>query len=292
MRRLITRNRRSHITRNLSSLLLGVLFCLTVIPLFSGLPVARALGSIEVTIETSDGGYTSPYAGTYFYWEQSAFLEVYAHPWDGYYWVGWNYNGTFTTSTNPIEIDLDNADNETLTLSAVFSTVPYYNLTLNSADDVYLSINGIGKLCSSSNSTYQYQGGSTLHISYALGGHYEFVQYWINGSLGVYVPDYDFVFNGPTYIEVVEYYNPPETVPTGTVIEQLSIIIIPASIILLVSMAFRGVGEKFGGHGNAGTLIGGTISVIMCGQTGLIPIWFIVILFVGGGVGLYLWFRR
>ena len=62
-------------------------------------------------------------------------------------------------------------------------------------------------------------------------------------------------------------------------------------IVTLLGFGFRDVGASFGGHALAGFIIGGSMGLIMCAQSGLIPVWFVILVFTLGGLGFYFWFR-
>lgn len=246
-----------------------------------------------LTIQTADGGYTSPYTGQYYYPQSETTLTVTAYPNDGYFLMGWYTNGNFwNTTENPIQISLNNPANVSMTLKPAFSTTPYYSLTLYSPDNVYINVNNVGTYTSSTGFIKGIKGGSTVVLSWPTSQWYAFTSYTINGTQIVTTPTYSFVMNGDTSVFVSEVYVPPNTGGGATDFMSLAASYIAPSIIIgAMGVSLSQIGDKLGEHKMAGFLIGGTIGLVVCANSGLVPIWFVASVFLCGIVAVYFWFR-
>lgn len=255
--------------------------------LFLKIDSAYAAGSLTLTIEGADGGYTSPGIGVYYYPQIVDNLEVYAYAYDGYYLVGWLLDGEFwETSYNPIEISLNNPTNATLTLSPSFSTTPHYTLNLSSADSIYIYVNNELTLAQDTGTLKIIIGGTYVTLSFPSSDYYLFNSYLINGTETITNSTYTFYMNGDTSVSIDETYNPP----TGA-LPTIFLAVPPAIIIGALGISFSTIGKQLGDHDYAGFIIGGSMGLIICANSGLLPMWFAISVFLCGFIGVYFWFR-
>ena len=267
----------------------------------------NAYGSLSLTIEASEGGYTSPSVGTYYYSEQSGYVDIYAYPDTGHFLAGWIIDGEFENLGSPLSISLDNPTNETKTISPAFSTNPYYSIFFSCSLPVYIDVNNEQILCSTTGTEKIYPYGTTIRVYWSERENYIFNYFLINGETIITSPVFDFVLIGDNLITLDVTYtapslplpdfpdDPPPTEPLISTeyftLENLVSIIPSGLIISTIAFAFSSVGKTLDNHNHAGFLIGGSIGLLICTSQNLIPVWFTTLIIVCSSVLIYFWFK-
>lgn len=280
-----------------------VLLCFTSINILA----VHGAGSLELEIQEADGGYCILGVGTYYYDEQEAEISIFAYPYPNYYFSGWIVDGTYENTANPIVIDLDNPANETMTLAPSFSTEPHYYIFVVGSYPVSVIVNSESiQAMETGASSRAYQGGTTITVQYIDDPDYDFNSFLLGGTTTYTVKTFSFTIEENTLINIDVDYDPvyvaPDVPEESYDVDPLIspdyftlpslVSVIPAGVIIgALGIVFSEVGQQLDNHNYAGFLIGGTIGLVLCTVQGLVPVWFTVLIFFFGAIGVYFWFR-
>lgn len=124
-------------------------------------------------------------------------------------------------------------------------------------------------LCWGTNSAGTYSNGEQV-ISSDEG------QHWTSYSA------YDCLFEEWGYI-----YQPP----IFDAFPQFNTMILVGIICGTMGFSISQLGERLGDHQMAGFIIGGGIGLVICANSGIIPIWILTIIFLCASLGVYFWFK-
>lgn len=86
-------------------------------------------------------------------------------------------------------------------------------------------------------------------------------------------------------------YTPPWVGINLTLANLIQMFVIPGIVIGMTGGGVSMFASRFN-HGTAGFMIGGSMGLVLCAQTGLVPMWFAVTTFILGFVALYFWAKN
>ena len=112
--------------------------------------------------------------------------------------------------------------------------------------------------------------------------------YWTVNGTDMYTDNpLRLTINGDTTVIAVFAGGAPPAItsPAGMVT-----ILVPAIVIGGIGGAFWKLGDGLGDHGIAGFLLGGAFGFVLCAVGGLISMWVMILAFVFGFIGFYLWY--
>ena len=230
--------------------------------------------NVTLTIQSRDNGYTNPSAGEYTY-DRGSNVSITAYPDEGYNLYNWEVNGGIDqglVGVNPLEfaIDID------LVIAPIFTDLNWFYV------DLLENGNGTANL---NWGTYFVFDTDPYFTVWGLPDDGYELDYWqINGTIERTENPVSIFINGNSTVQ--PYFTAIGEVPfSHTIITYIS----PFIIVGVLGMAFSQIGEKLGGHAIGGFLIGGSMGLLVCANSGLIAVWFVTAIFMCGIIGIYFW---